>query len=104
MYTEDEVKVILSKFADMVDDGYRPYTTDNSIGYTLLENLNINDLLVNDIKEEVKYPFTFFSLDKKIEWVQLCELIEIDYYKKDMVSNDEIFYITLSDCFKYNLL
>lgn len=37
------------------------------------------------------------KLEKIIPWEQLCELINIDYYNKSLISDEEIFTIDLDE-------
>lgn len=55
-------------------------------------------------EEDKKYIFNFSYLDEKVNWDNLCVVIGVDYYKKDLVDDNETFHLTKSQCKKLNLL
>lgn len=40
---------------------------------------------------------TLSEIETIISWEKLCKLVKVDYYKRNLVSSDEVFYIEI-DC------
>lgn len=103
LYTKDEVLEILRDFADKVDDEYRQYTKNNILGYQLLDNYIFPSECSNETEENY-IKFSFGHLSRAIEWNILCDIINVDYYKMSLVSDDEIFNIKESVAIEHGLL
>lgn len=103
LYTKDEVLEILRDFVNKVDDEYRQYTTNNILGFQLLDNYIFPSECSNETEENY-IKFSFGHLSRAIEWNILYDIINVDYYKKYLVDDDEIFNIKESVAIEYGLI
>ena len=91
-YTEEDLRTL----ASLIDDAYRPYTSNNVEGQDVVENF-IKGIIPKT--EENKIPMTYGFLRSRISWEKFCDITGIDYYAKKegyTIEDDEIFYLTES--------
>ena len=91
-YTEEDLRTL----ASLIDDAYRPYTSNNVEGQDVVENF-IKGIIPKT--EENKIPMTYGFLRSRIGWEAFCDITGIDYYAKREgyeIKDDEVFYLTES--------
>ena len=91
-YTEEDLRTL----ASLIDDAYRPYTSNNVEGQDVVENF-IKGIIPK--AEENKIPMTYGFLKTRISWEKFCDITGIDYYAKKEgyeIKDDEIFHLTES--------
>ena len=91
-YTEEDLRIL----ASIIDDAYRPYTSNNVEGQDVVSNF-IKGIIPKT--EENKIPMTYGFLRSRISWEKFCDITGIDYYAKKEgyeIKDDEIFYLTES--------
>ena len=91
-YTEEDLRIL----ASLIDDAYRPYTSNNVEGQDVVENF-IKGIIPKT--EENKIPMTYGFLRSRISWETFCDITGIDYYATREgyeIKDDEIFYLTES--------
>lgn len=101
MYTKED----LVKLVDMIDDAYRPYTSDNTKGAEILEDFFEHSFRKPIVEEKVSFTYDF--LRRKLDWTDFCDLTGIHYYAKAEgyeIKDSEIFYVTESKAKEYGLL
>lgn len=47
---------------------------------------------------------TLSELEQLWRWEKLCELVHVDYYKRSLVPNDEVFTVTQEDLIANGML
>jgi len=100
-YTEEDLR----KLAELIDDAYRPYTTNNVEAHFIIDNFIQNGF--EKPEEEKTIPITYGLLNRKIDWEDLHTLIGVGYYALNEgfeIKDTEVFDIKVSDAEKYGLI
>jgi hypothetical protein len=91
-YTEEDLRVL----ASLIDDAYRPYTSNNVEGFDVVENFIKGIVPKKEVKDE-KISFTYSFLRRILNWEEFCNLTGVDYYAKREgyeIKDNEVFEIS----------
>ena len=100
-YTEEDLR----ELAGLIDNAYRPYTSNNVEGSDVAENFIKG--YYKTVVEEDKISFTYSFLRRKLDWLEICELTGLSEYCRAEgyeIKDDEVFYITESKAKQFNLI
>ncbi len=92
-YTEEDLR----KLAELIDDAYRPYTTNNVEAHFIIDNFIQNGF--EKPEEEKDVPVLFYTIKNKIGWSKWCDVTGGNHYALNegySPSDNEVFYCTES--------
>lgn len=101
IYTEKDLKIL----ASLIDDAYRPYTSNNVEGLDVVDNF-IKGIIPKK-EEESTIGFTYEYLKLKLNWDNICAITGLSYYCKSegcIIENSEVFRIKKSIAKQFKLI
>lgn len=103
-YSFDEIVELFRNLVEYIDDEYRPYTSNNIVGYEYLPQFIQNKFSGKEIVEET-IPVTLFTIKKVCGWSEYCDVTGENHYMLNefSVPNSEIFNVKLSHAKKLGL-
>ena len=98
-YTEQDLRTL----ASLIDDAYRPYTSNN------VEGLDVVDNFIKGIvpKKESTIGFTYEYLKLKLDWLDICKITGLNEYCRSEgyeIKDSEVFNIKESIAQQFNLI
>src|SRR5574343_1092677 len=103
-YSFDEMVELFRNLTGDIDDEYRGYTTNNTLGWDKIPEFIQDKFSKKEIEEET-IPVTLFTIKKVCGWSEYCDVTGGNRYmlNEHSVPNSEIFHVKLSHAKKLGL-